>query len=875
MKNEQIKPPEAAVKLLKFFCRNDDFLSISGDFAEEFFDVAATRGKKHARFWYWRHLLRSLPGIFIDYYKWSSGMIKNYLKIAFRNISRNRILSFINISGFAVAIACCILIYMFIKDEISFNKFHNKSDSIYSVIYTDKYYNSSRRQIPIPMGPALKEAFPEVDRTVRISRNSNTWAVVSYKNKMFKEEYTLTDPDFFKVFSFKLIYGSEDLALSTSNSIVLKKSAAEKYFGEKNPMGKTLLLTFGNKSKEFTVTGITEDIPSNSTIQFDFLINMENIGFIISPEALNRWNWIAVHTYLLLKDGADYRNTERQFPSFVKEHFAQEEERRKERSSWNKEGDTITFWLQNLKDIYFHSRLIDKNEFSNIKKSYILAGIGILILVIAVINFTNLSIGRASARVVEIGVRKTMGAGKRDLIRQYWSESVVIVAIASVTGIMLAVMLTPLFNSLSGKSLRIIDLFSPAGIAVFVFMIIITGIIAGSYPGIVFSRQQPVSVLQGKLIMGGKNILTRVLVIFQFSVSVFLLVSTLVLGKQINFINERDYGFERERIITIDTQDSDKQSAEKLIDFFQARSALYDEIRNVSATVYALGKAEGGGTLEINGIRNFINFSNVYYNYLNTMGMELTDGRDFSRQVPADSNAVIVNRRFVDVFNIISPLGKTVDLGRSKPKIIGIVEDFHYRSLKHKIEPVIHMFGSRRGMNHMLVNVSSGEMDRSISILKDIWKEIQPGKPLIYSFMDLDLKKKYQEEKRWSSIVLYSSILSIFVTCLGLVGITSITISKRIKEIGIRKVMGASVSRIGRLLTFDFLILILTGNLIACPMAYYFMNKWLQNFAYRVSIEADVFVTACILSIIASIITIGFQVYKAADRNPVESLRYE
>lgn len=856
-----------AKKILRIISPQKDDISLSGDFEEIYNQIIKTDGRFKACLWLWGQALKSLPGFLSFSFSWRFGMIKNYIKIALRNISGHKALSFINIFGLAVGLTCTIWIYLFIADELSYDRFHKNADSIYSVLNIDNYFNYNYRNIPNGMGPALKEYFPEIEYSVRITRHP---AVVRYRDKIFEEGPSFADPDFFKMFSFKLLEGNKETVLSSENAVVLRKSAAAKYFGEENPMGKTLEFSFGQRKKEFLVTGVLEDIPSNSTIQFDILLNIKSYEFVRGQESLKSWTWPRNHTYIQLKKGARPEDIEKRLPGLVKLCFAEVEAERRSRGSWLEDRETIIFWLQNLKDIYLHSQEVSGARGSDIQKSIILGGIGLLVLIIGCINFTNLSIGRASTRAVEIGMRKVMGAGRKNLIRQFWSESFLTVFISMITGLSLSIILMPLFNNLANKSLSINDFFTPVNLFVFILIAVIVGFTAGIYPGIVLSGFQPVEFLKGRQRFGGKNLLTKTLITFQFAVSIFLIISTLTMGKQIKFINNKDLGFNKENIVMIRTQETQIQDSERVVKFFKNKADSYEEIISVSGCCHSFSIHYGEGTIEINGITKRFLFSRVYNDYVRTMGMKLVDGRDFSEQFSSE-NAIVVNREFVKQFNIKNPVGSMAD----DSEIIGVVDDYNYMNLRHEIEPVIHFIDSRYGLLNILIRISPVNISQTLSLLEKLWKEVQPDKPFTYSFFDEDLALKYNEENRWNSIVFYSSILAIFITCMGLIGITAITISRRIKEIGIRKVLGASVSQVTGLIMKDFFYLVLLANFFIWPVSFYFMNKWLEGFAYRTNISIGTFLFAGILAMIISLITISIQVVKAAVTNPVKSLKYE
>jgi putative ABC transport system permease protein len=794
-------------------------------------------------------------------------MYKNYLKIALRQLSRQKVLAFINIFGLSIALGCSIWIYLFISDEVSFDRFFKKADSIFSIIQTDNHYKFTTRQNPNPLGPALKEHFSEINYSVRIVRD---YPVIRYQDRMFTDQLAMVDADFFNLFSFNLLQGNRETVLSQDNSMVLTESMAKKYFIDEDPLGKILTVTFGQRTKDFLISGLLEDIPSNSTLQYELFVNIQNIDLSRTPGILSSWNTGQSHTYIQLKDGVDAGIIENRLPSFIEQYMSGVIEERRGRGAWLEDRETIIFSLQNLKDMHLHSRQIGGGEGSDISKSMILAGIGLLVLLIAGINFTNLSIARSSKRALEIGMRKVLGAGRKNLFRQFWSESVLTVFISMLMGLMLAEILISLFNRLADKNLSIIHFMTPFNLAAFTVFTLFVGLAAGTYPGLILSRFQPVETLNKRQKILGINHLNISLLIFQFCVSIFLIIAALTMAKQIRFINTKDLGFDRDGIVTISTQERGHAEGERVVQHFRNLALNESEIISVSGCSYPFSQYPGTGNIEVNGIQGQFLFSSVYYDYVKTMGMKLVEGRDFSEEFhPA--NSIVVNQTFVSHFNIESPIGQEA----GGAQIIGVIEDYNYMTLHEQIEPVLHVFNDSGSLINVLVRVLPQNLNRTLPLLEKSWKEIQPNKPFMYSFFDEDLALRYTEENKWNSIVFYSSLLAILITCMGLIGITGITINKKTKEIGIRKVLGASIHQIAGLILSKFAALILISNGIALPIAYVVMTKWLQGFVYRINMDAGIFLLACVISFFVAMLTIFFQVLKAAMSNPVNNLRTE
>ncbi|MCP4723427.1 MAG: FtsX-like permease family protein, partial [bacterium] len=669
-----------------------------------------------------------------------------------------------------------------------------------------------------------------------------------------------------------LITGNPENVLVSDNSIVLTESSAQKYFGDDDPIGKTLEIQVGQWIKLFEVAGIVENVPDNSTIEYDFVMNIRNLEAISGPDALTTLTWPRCKTYVLLKDRQNPSDIEGRMPVYVDQYFAEVEDSRRQSDTWNETGETIEFYLQNIKDIHLYTEGIAGERSKSVTKSYILAAIGLLVLFIAGINFTNLAIGRAATRVTEIGIRKILGADRRNLIRQFWAESIIVIMISAVFSILFAVMILPLFNDLANKNLQFANFINIQYLSIFALVILGLGFAAGSYPGLVLSSFQPVQIFKNKLRIGGRNVLTKALVVLQFSISIFLVIATLTMGKQINYIDQADLGYKKDNILVVETLEEDFSEGERVIKYFRNATENRNDVISVSGCVFSLGTYQGEGWYTLNGLRKHFKFSHVYYGYFETMGMEFVDGKGFSERFSIDYNEMVVNEEFVKQFKLENPAGMMIS---ENTKITGVVKDFNYGSLKDEIEPVIHSMNPQGGLYTLLVKVTDDDIGNTISGMENIWKEIQPDKPFVYTFLNENLDRFYAEDKKWNSIVLYSSLFALIITCLGLVGITTLTVSRRIKEIGIKKVLGASVLNIVSLLSREFLFLVLVSNIIVWPVGYYIMSKWLQRFAFRIDIDMTAFFAAGLFAVLVAIVTISFQTIKAASADPVDTLRYE
>jgi putative ABC transport system permease protein len=868
-KNNTQRPPRILQWIAARMKEYDRKFSSTGDLAEFYTDLSGSSGRTKANIWYLSQIFSSVPSYLKYALLWRIAMLQNYFHIALRNIKKQKAFSAIKILGLSMALAFGIWIYLFVRHELSHNRFHENAESIYSVINTDHYYPFTYRHIPVAIGPLLKEYFPEIERSVRIGREN---PVVRYENNMFREVCHLTDEDFFELFSFRLLQGDKSRVLQSEDAIVLTQSAAVKYFPDLDAIGKTLTLTFGQKTKDFVVTGIAEDPPPNSTITFDMLIRIENIGFSRGPEVLQNLEGSGSETYIQLKEGVIAASIDARFPSFINQYYSKIIEERKARKTWLEKGETITFWLQNIKDIYLHSQNITGGQGSHIRKSYILAGIGLLVLLIACINFTNLSLGKAFTRTNEIGVRKILGAEKKNIVRQFLGESVIILTFSMVLGVFLAASLLPLFNRLAAKSLSTSGLLTFPNLLLFAAIAVVVGVLAGFYPGIILSKTEAARIIRGYMRLGGKNYMTRLLIVVQFSAAVFLIISTLSMAKQIKYINTKDLGFQKEGVVIVETLER-AEEAERIFNLFKQKTQNLASVRQISSCAFPLGGPQGEGTLRFNDIKLKFQFSQVSHDYFATMGIKFVAGGDFPNPIPSDFSPIVVNEMLVKSFEIDEPIGTKFGSSERPARIVGVVEDYHYSNLRHEKGPVIHMYSP--APFNILLRVSPENIARTIGDLRSIWQEIQIDKPFVYSFQDELLENQYRDEKRWNAIVLSSAVFVVLITCMGLIGITTITTNRRIKEIGIRRVLGASVMKIVRSLCGDFVILAAVSNILTWPLGYYFMTLWLKNFAFRTNLDIGIFLLAGLLSVVFSLGTIGFLVYKAASSNPVDCLRYE
>ncbi|MDH7462880.1 ABC transporter permease [Chitinophagaceae bacterium 26-R-25] len=793
-------------------------------------------------------------------------MIKNYLKIAFRNLWRHRVFSFINILGLTVGMTACFLIFLYVKFELSYDRFNSKAANIYR-LNTDIKTPSETINTSVtawPFAPNIKREFPEVENFTRVNNGS---FLVRKGDAKFQEDNTLfADSTFFDVFDIKMIKGDPKKALKDMFSIVFTEDAAKKYFGNEDPIGKQVLLT--GDGIPSTVTGIIQNIPENSILKGDMLVSMSTLTQHLNKGLDQQWGNFGATSFLLLKPGVDPRAMEKKFPDFIERNNGKE---RKESQMF------YTFTLEPLKDIYLLSTR-DGNKSGNMNNVYIFSIIAVFILLIACINFINLTTARSSERAKEVGIRKVVGAAKSQVARQFIGESVILCIIAFLLTVLLSVLLLPMFNKLAGKVVshgiftnwRYLLLLFSAAVGI--------GVLAGAYPALILSSFKPVVVLKGRFATGTRGILLRKgLVIAQFAISVVLIIATLVVYSQMNYMRKRDLGFSKDQMLVVSTQGD------------PARFALQNAVNglpNVKSTALSSsvpGSGNPGAYSEIENKKGDLQIANldlyfVDWNYIQQYKIKMVAGRAFSKEFGTDTTqAMVVNESVTKLLGYSSPqeaVGRKFKQWGREGKIIGVMQDFHFRSLQQPIKPLT-MRIEPDGSDLLSVHITGGNVPATLASIEKKWKEMIPNRPFSYFFMDEFFDRQYRGEERFGNLFLNFAILAIFISCLGLLGLASYSTMQRTKEIGVRKVLGASVTNITTLLSSDFIKLVLIAIIIASPLAYIGMHKWLESFAYRTSVSWWVFLLAALTAIFIALFTVSFQAIKAAVANPVKSLRSE
>ncbi len=806
-------------------------------------------------------------------------MFKSYLTSAIRNILRHKGLSFIKIFSLSIGIAASVMIYLFVVDEWSFDKFHKNGDRLFRVVQINYDKNSGRETgyqeyMPAPIGPELEKSFPEIEHQTRFASGT---AVVRYQDKIFQETIDLVDAPFFSMFSFPLIHGNPETALSTDHQTVLCQSCADKYFGRENPIGKTLTVAFGRVNKDFIVTGVAEDAPFQSTVQFNILIPFDNLPILFNnSHILNDWRRWFCPLFVEMQPNVKEEQFEGILGQFCRQYYRAENER------FIDEGrDPFKFGLQPVKNIHLDSRFAGT---AGLRTSYLLAAMALSILMIACVNFMNLSLGSSSLRSTEIGVRKVSGAERRQIMQQFWGEALLISLFAVILGMFFAELLLPRFNALSGKQLSMLTAFRGIHLLALLAIAVLSGTVAGSYPAVIMSAFRPVDIVKGRLKIGGRTILTKGLVVFQFALSVVLVISAVILGKQVSFMVNRDPGYLSDGLVIVRTQENSEQESERIYERYRNEVVSQSRIQAVTASNREFGIFLPSTNLEWKGKEIHYRFNRVDRHFVSTMKLELIQGRDFSPYVAADGDAAIVNERFLEElgpdYRMGEALGDASDGFPYHCRVIGIIKDCHFLSLRSEIEPLLLYVGKgespdRDRFSQMIIRVENDRIKETLGLLERAWKKIEPNKPFTYYFQEDALKSLYNREKRWSSIVQSASLVSILLACLGIFGLTAMSLSRREKEIGIRKVLGAGVGQILYLGIREFILLVSIANLIAWPIVVLVMKKVLQNYPYRVAIAPLYFLLASAASISIAVMTILYLSLRAALRNPVDSLHYE
>tara|TARA_R110000868_G_scaffold4211_8_gene26524 strand:- start:1970 stop:4372 length:2403 start_codon:yes stop_codon:yes gene_type:complete len=800
-------------------------------------------------------------------------MFKNYLKIAWRNLLKNKGYSFINIGGLAIGMSCFIMIVLFIKNELSYDSYHENGDHIYRVVHQSNENDLDEKWVwgNAPIGPALKADFPEILAKVQFSGRSDN--LFKYNELSFQESNCFyVDASVFTVFSWPLISGNPKTALEAPYSIVLTESMVKKYFGDQDPMGKALN-GFGGRANDgvYTVTGVMKDVPQNSHFSFDMLMSMSSF-YQTRPGIFESWGYVDFYTYFLVNDNFNIKEFQTKMPDFLNRHLSEE---------GKKYFYNVSF--EPLKDAYLNSTAVRQPGVTgNPSNIYIFGCIGLFILLIASINFMNLATARSLERAKEVGIRKVIGADKRSLIFQFLGESLIMVLSAAILGLLMVFIALPWLSAITGKSFQVSDILNGDILGLYFGTALITGLFSGSYPAFILSSFKPVSVLKGVFRTSQQGVnLRKGLVIFQFSLSIALIASTVIVYFQLGYMLNKNLGFNREHQLVIDFN----YDGEVLQDLETIKSELLGlpDVNSVTASRTVPGAhfpAAGTNIESQNGeMQNFAPFLyEVDVDFIPHYNIDIVAGRAYSRDFPADTiSSLVVNEAAVKLYGYSNPqdiLGKKFEQWGKQGTIIGVVRDFNYLSLHQKVEPLALRF-EPNSSRYLSLQIDSENIPTTINEIENKWAALVPHRPFLYSFLDDSFNMQYNADFRFKKLFTLFSCLAIFIACLGLLGLATYSAMQRTKEIGIRKVLGAEVSSIVQLLSKDFIKLVLLSMIIATPFSWYAMTQWLNEYAYRVELHWWVFAIAGTIALMIAVVTISFQAFKAARANPIKSLRTE
>ncbi|GAB5519145.1 MAG: ABC transporter permease [Rhodothermales bacterium] len=817
----------------------------------------------------------------LNAFHWHAVMLKNYLKIALRTLHKEKSYAFINIFGLALGLAVCLLLFLFVRDEWTYDQFHEQADQLYRVNAVNADENGilqalGSTSLPLPLAPALEAEIPEVDAAIRV--RTSDYYLRHEEGEAISAEVSFVDPAFTTTFSFEMLDGDAASALSTPQDLVLAEATAAKLFGSNSPMGQRVSLYIEGTYVDFTVSGVIQNPPGNSTIRYEALVPFAAFPMHHANvrENADNWNYGSVYTYVKLREGVQHADVRTALAGLYAKYHSARLDRLRERYEYAADVVPATFLLRSISDLHMV-------ESSSPTYSYILLGIALGILVIACINFMTLTIGRSARRAMEVGVRKAIGAQRGQLMAQFWGEAFMLTAIAMLLGLLLAAITLPIFNGITGKSLARIELFSPPVLLTLFGLFVSTGFIAGSYPALLLSRFRPIETLSNRLRLSGANGLTKGLVIVQFALSVFLMVSMLVMSAQMQHTRTMNLGFDKDYVIVMDVQRGSGEGRD-----------ILQRLRNsLSSDPNVVGLTASGNSMGWRGTRgsifghgdhtHAINVFTVEADYFDFFDIPLASGRAFDPDRSSDSTqALVVNEALVREYQQVdqalsNPIGAEIpDYKRAEgTQIIGIVEDFHFNVLYQEVAPAMFALENYWGVNYIFARLAPHALSDGLAATEAAWTEAVPDLPFQYQFLDENMQRLYQDDQRWSTIVQYASFFAIFIACLGLLGLATLTTARRTKELGIRKVLGASVPRLVGLVARDFLWLVLAGIAIAVPVGLVVMQKWLEDFAYRIELGPMLFIVGAVLALALAASVVSLQAFRAARANPVDSLRYE
>lgn len=881
---DDVHPPEWPLKLLRFFLKEKYIEEIEGDMEEMFLSNVDQLSLPKARRIYAWEMVKLLRPILLRNWKASPtfnqyAMYKNYYKIAWRNLLKKKAYSFINIFGLGLGIACCLLIFMFVQDETSYDNYHAKRERIYRVIHGESAGDPKNGVAAYPywvwgnapIGPALKNDFPEIEKVVQFSGRADI--LLTNEDKMYQEDGVFfMDSTVFDVFSWKLLKGNPKTALAAPYSIVLTETTARKYFGDQDPLGKSLKASeSAGRSNEgdYTVTGVMEDVPLNSHFRFNALLSMSTFKKS-RPDVFDAWGYVDFYTYFLVNEQFNEDTFKSKIPDFLARHKEYPDSK-------------YLIAIEPLKDVYLRTKAERQpGETGSLSNLYVFSIIGLFILVIAIINFMNLSTARSMERGKEVGIRKSIGADRSSLIYQFLGESLIVVFLSTAIALLLVGLAVPHMIGFTGKELHLQSFLNWRALSSLVGTMLVIGLMAGSYPALVLSGFNPVLILKGitRSNAGGAG-LRRVLVVFQFTLSIALIAGTMIVYFQMNHLLDKDLGFDKEQMLVLD------YNYDAVVN--QKSEVLKTELeKNASVLSVAFSRSVPGsyfphagteietpdGEMKQMGQPIF----QVGLDFVTHFGLKLVAGRTYSRAHPSDSShALIINEAAARQYGYSNPaevVGKKFSQWGREGIVIGVVKDFNFESLHRNIEPLTLPFAPYES-RYLSLKIRSENIEETVKAVGEVWRRLVPHRPFLYSFLDDDFNKQYQSDFMFRRLFTTFACLAIFIACLGLLGLATYTAERRTKEIGIRKVLGADLRSIVGLLSRDFIKLVLIAILLATPISCYAMHQWLEGFAYRMEIHSWIFILAGSMALLVALVTISYQSIRSAVMNPVSSLRSE
>ncbi|MFC2156876.1 ABC transporter permease [Acidobacteriota bacterium] len=787
-------------------------------------------------------------------------MFKYYFKTAVRNLVKFKSISSINIIGLSVGMAVCILLMLYVQDELSYDRYHQHSDRIFRILQNDSPFTSPQ------VSELASVNFPEIERSARILIRNQS--MIQYKEKQFIEkQFAYADPDLFSIYSFKLKKGNPATVLKQPFSIVISEAIANKYFGDEDPIGKVLRLA---NEYDHTITGVMEEMPHNSHFRYNILATLAGSDQVFGSDWMSNWGWQNFITYLLVQESFSQTSFGKKLSAFVTEN-----------RDFDEGEKPSTYTLQALKDIHLYSGFIDNDiqVQGNISYVLIFSGIGVLILLIACFNYVNLLTANATTRAKEVGIKKVVGSTRNQLVIQFIGESIVVLLIALGVAIVFSYLCLPIFNTLTGKTLSLAALFGSRMVLCILGILVFTGFLSGFYPAFVLSSFQPIKTLKGIKSSGQTKLsLGRAIVGGQFTISIILIICALLMTRQLHFLQTEKLGYDKEHIIVTEIHDTEESQKYEIL-----KSELLQNSNVISVTAASRIPSDdlnNWGNLQLPGQSEWINmpFAHINYDYFNTFGISAIQGRLFSNEMETDGDqALILNEMALKRLGLDQDvIGKPIQITwpNSSRRVIGIVEDFHFESLYNPIQPVAFVISPEQCWK-MAVKVRAAHLNETLAFIEKTWKVFYPEWVFEHQFVDERVKQYYESEERTFQLMGYFSFLAIFIACLGLFGLVSFIIKRRFKEIAIRKVLGAPVASISALLSRELLWGILLANLIAWPIAWYALNQWLQNFAFRTSLSWWIFIVASMSVMAVAFLTMSWQTLRAARINPIDSLKYE